>query len=79
LEEDRWRLMNRPCPKDDPAAIDAWIMECAYEVTQREFAELVTKLLNGEEVKRGDLMGYAARIGPKFHTPTLHLLFSKKR
>lgn len=51
----------------------------ALAAISRHMAELVTRLLAGETLSRGELMRYGACVGPRFHTPALAALFAKNK
>lgn len=58
--------------------VETYITDIAYKVTQQRLAELVTRLLNGETLRTGEIIRYAALVAPKYYTPKLREIFKEQ-
>jgi len=52
--------------------------EMALSAVQRRYAELVTALLEGRVLSRGEVLKHAACIGHKYHTPQIAAVMRRK-
>lgn len=52
--------------------------ELALAAVQRRYAELVTALLDGKALSRGEVLKHAACIGAKYQTPQIAAVMQRR-